>query len=50
MSSSLSIGLGLTMIAGLMSGNCMLPMKFNRNWKGENTWLIFSVVSLVILP
>jgi L-rhamnose-H+ transport protein len=50
MSSSLSIGLGLTMIAGLMSGNCMLPMKFNRSWKWENTWLIFSVVSLVILP
>jgi multidrug transporter EmrE-like cation transporter len=50
MSSSLSIGLGLTMIAGLMSGNCMLPMKFNRSWKWENTWLIFSVVSLVVLP
>ena len=33
-----------------MSGNCMLPMKFNRTWKWENTWLIFSIVSLVILP
>src|ERR1700759_448042 len=50
MSSSLSIGLGLTMIAGLMSGNCMLPMKFSRQWRWENTWLIFSLVSLVILP
>src|SRR6266849_10331103 len=38
------------MIAGLMSGNCMLPMKFMRSWKWENVWLIFSVVSLVILP
>src|ERR1700737_1017141 len=38
------------MIAGLMSGNCMLPMKFTRSWKWENVWLIFSVVSLVILP
>lgn len=50
MTSSLSIGLGLTMLAGLMSGNCMLPMKFNRTWKWENTWLVFSVFSLLILP
>jgi L-rhamnose-H+ transport protein len=50
MTSSLSIGLGLTMLAGLMSGNCMLPMKFSRSWKWENTWLVFSVVSLIILP
>src|SRR5438045_3487851 len=33
-----------------MSGNCMLPMKFNRYWQWENTWLVFSVVSLVLLP
>src|SRR5260370_17865353 len=38
------------MIAGLMSGNCMLPMKFTRSWKWENVWLVFSVLSLVILP
>jgi L-rhamnose-H+ transport protein len=43
-------GVGLTMVAGLMSGNCMLPSKFARKWKWENLWLIFSVVSLVILP
>ena len=50
MALSLPIGIGLTLLAGLMSGNCMLPMKFNRHWKWENTWLVFSVVSLVILP
>src|SRR5260370_13052465 len=38
------------MNGGLMSGNCMLTMKFRRSWKWENVWLIFSVVSLVILP
>jgi L-rhamnose-H+ transport protein len=47
---SLPIGITLTLLAGLMSGNCMLPLKFNRHWKYENTWLVFSVVSLVILP
>jgi len=50
MALSLPIGVGLTLLAGLMSGNCMLPMKFSRYWKWENTWLVFSVVSLVILP
>jgi len=38
------------MIAGLMSGSCMLPSKFVRAWKWENVWLVFSVVSLVIIP
>ena len=50
MGSSVSIGIALTLIAGLMSGNCMLPMKFNRHWLFENSWLIFSIVSLIILP
>jgi len=47
---SLPIGITLTLVAGLMSGNCMLPMKFSRSWRWENIWLVFSVVSLVILP
>jgi L-rhamnose-H+ transport protein len=47
---SFLMGIVLTMIAGLMSGNCMLPLKFTRSWKWENVWLVFSVLSLVILP
>lgn len=43
-------GLALTLIAGLLAGNCMLPMKFVKRWQWENTWLIFSIVSLVIIP
>ncbi|MCU1225341.1 MAG: RhaT l-rhamnose-proton symport 2 [Edaphobacter sp.] len=43
-------GVGLTLIAGLMAGNCMLPMKFARRWKWENVWLVFSIVSLLLLP
>jgi len=50
MAPTLSIGIALTLLAGLMAGNCMLPMKFNRTWKWENSWLVFSVVSLVIMP
>src|SRR5712692_2683239 len=50
MSDSLILGIGLTMVAGLMAGNCMLPMKFVRTWKWEHVWLVFSVVSLLVIP
>lgn len=50
MTPSLPLGIALALLAGLMAGNCMLPMKFTRSWKWENTWLAFSLVSLVILP
>jgi len=50
MHESLAFGIFLTLIAGLMSGNCMLPMKFVRSWKWENVWLVFSVISLIVLP
>jgi L-rhamnose-H+ transport protein len=43
-------GVGLTMIAGIMSGSCMLPMKFARSWRWEHLWPVFSIVSLLILP
>ena len=38
------------MVAGLMAGDCMLPLKLNRKWQWENTWLVFSLVSLVVIP
>jgi L-rhamnose-H+ transport protein len=50
MISSTPAGLALTVLAGFMAGNCMLPSKFLRGWGWENMWSIFSVVSLVILP
>jgi L-rhamnose-H+ transport protein len=50
MHESLALGIVLTMMAGLMSGNCMLPLKFVRSWKWENVWLVFSVVSLIVIP
>ena len=50
MSTSLWIGLALSLAAGMMSGNCMLPSKFVRKWPWENMWLVFTLVSLVIAP
>ncbi len=42
--------MALTLAAGLLAGNCMLPMKFVRRWEWENTWLVFTLVSLVLCP
>src|SRR6266478_7960935 len=50
MGHSVVAGVFLVMVAGLMSGTCMLPSKFVRAWKWENVWLVFSVVSLAIVP
>jgi L-rhamnose-H+ transport protein len=50
MTGNLWTGFTLTLVAGLLAGNCMLPMKFARHWPWESTWLIFSITSLVILP
>ena len=50
MTPSTTSGLALTIVAGLMSGNCMLPSKLVGAWKWENMWAMFSVMSLVVFP
>jgi L-rhamnose-H+ transport protein len=50
MPGNLWTGFALTLIAGLLAGNCMLPAKFARRWPWESTWLVFSIMSLIILP
>jgi L-rhamnose-H+ transport protein len=42
--------MALVLVAGVMSGNCMLPSKFVRRWAWENMWLVFTLASLVALP
>ena len=44
------LGVSLVMVAGLMSGCCMLPLKFVHSWKWENVWFVFSILSLVVIP
>lgn len=50
MATTVWIGLGMTLLAGLLAGNSMLPMKFVKRWQWENTWLVFSLVSLLLIP
>jgi L-rhamnose-H+ transport protein len=50
MTGDVGLGIFLTFMAGLFAGNCMLPAKFVRHWQWENVWLVFNLVSLVVLP
>lgn len=43
-------GFILTVVGGLSTGFCLLPLKYERIWKFENFWLIYTVVSLLIVP
>ena len=43
-------GFLLTVIGGTSTGFCLLPLKFERIWKWENFWLVYTVVSLLIVP
>ena len=43
-------GVVLGILAGLLNGIFLLPMRFTRKWKWENSWLLFSILSTGILP
>jgi L-rhamnose-H+ transport protein len=43
-------GLLITILAGIMVGNCMLPINYMRKWRWENIWIVFSLVALVLIP
>jgi L-rhamnose-H+ transport protein len=49
MNSSFS-GIALAIAGGMLVGNCMLPLKKIRTWPWECTWLVFSFVSLLLVP
>ncbi len=39
------------MVGGVLQGSFALPMKkMERRWQWENTWLIYSVVGLIVFP
>jgi L-rhamnose-H+ transport protein len=48
--SETTVGLLLLLVAGVMNASFTLPMKFTRNWAWENTWLVWSIFALVLLP
>jgi L-rhamnose-H+ transport protein len=44
------VGIFFLILAGIMNGSFILPMKFMRRWAWENTWLFWTIFALVIFP
>jgi L-rhamnose-H+ transport protein len=43
-------GVLLSVLAGVMLGAFALPMKKVRTWSWEHTWLVFSILALIVMP
>ena len=43
-------GFVLAALAALLGGSTMAPIKFQRKWQFENTWLIYSLCAYAIAP
>jgi len=50
MSGSVGLGLGLVLLGGLLQGSFALPMKRMPAWRWENTWLVYSVAGMIVVP
>lgn len=37
-------------LSGALNGSFALPMKYTHRWRWENTWLVFTLVALLLLP
>lgn len=44
------LGLLLLVVAGVMNASFTLPMKYARRWSWENTWLAWTLFTLLVLP
>jgi L-rhamnose-H+ transport protein len=45
-----SLGMAIIFLSGALNGSFALPMKYARRWSWENTWLVFALVALILLP
>jgi L-rhamnose-H+ transport protein len=50
MSGTIGVGLGLVLSGGFLQGSFALPMKRMPAWRWENTWFIYSLAGMLVLP
>lgn len=43
-------GIGITLAAGVIGGSALVPIKFVRRWKWENTWLLYACCAYLVFP
>jgi L-rhamnose-H+ transport protein len=48
--SGTSMGIATLIVAGVTNASFTMPMKYARKWAWENTWLVWTVFALVVLP
>lgn len=48
--SSLSVGIVLSIIAGIINGSFAAPIKYAKVWKWENIWAVWAAFGMVIFP
>jgi L-rhamnose-H+ transport protein len=45
-----TMGYALVMVAGILQGAFILPMKSTRRWAWENTWFVYSTAGYLVFP
>jgi len=40
----------LVIVAGILNGVFLLPVRLTRGWKWENTWAVYSLVAMLLVP
>lgn len=45
-----TLGLFMILVAGVMNGSFAVPMKLTQRWAWENTWLMWTIYGLFVLP
>src|SRR5579871_1591700 len=48
--SATSTGIATLIVAGVANASFTVPMKYTRKWAWENTWLVWTVFALIVLP
>jgi L-rhamnose-H+ transport protein len=43
-------GIAALIVAGVTNASFTIPMKYTRKWAWENTWMVWTVFALVLLP
>jgi L-rhamnose-H+ transport protein len=50
LSASLSVGVFVVLLGGILQGSFFLPLKFTPRWEWENSWIGFSTVAYLLAP
>lgn len=48
--SSLSMGIMLSLIAGILNGSFAAPVKYVKGWKWENIWSVWAIAGMLVFP